>query len=70
MRQQKPVLNDRGLLLDVESGPVCPGAAVVGIGRGAVARPELGGQQIDALLGLPDMDKLMDQRRLTPQRSL
>ena len=56
------MFDHHGLLFDIQR--LEPGLAIqlIEVGRRAVARPELAEQQIDTILGLPDMNKLMNQQ--------
>jgi hypothetical protein len=64
------VLDDHGLLLDVQPAPVAVVADRISVGRRAIARMDLAGQQIDPLLRLPDVGQLVNQQGLQAQRRI
>ena len=64
------MLDHHGLLLNVQPAPVAVVAERVAVGRRAIARPELAGQQIDPMLRLPDVGQFVNQQGLQAQGSL
>ncbi|WP_426025383.1 hypothetical protein [Brevundimonas sp. TSRC1-1] len=66
----KAMLHHHGLLLDIQRIPAAVRIGWIGVGGGAVARLQLGEQQIHPLLRLPDMGQFVHQHALNLLRRL
>ena len=62
------MLDEHGLLFDVQGVPVAVVTDRIPIRVSTVPSPKLARQQVDPCLSLPDVDQFMDEDGLKPQR--